>query len=36
MDGLVTVAVAVAVAVLFLDPTAPADALLAGLSMARD
>lgn len=32
MDGLVPVAVALAVAVLFLDPQAPADALLAGLS----
>lgn len=32
MDGLVPVAVAVAVAVLFLDPQAPAEALLAGLS----
>jgi len=33
MDGLVTVAVAVALAVLFLDPRAPAGALLAGLSV---
>ena len=32
MDGLVPVAVAVAVAVLFLDPRAPAEALLAGLT----
>ncbi|MBL8844298.1 MAG: phosphatidate cytidylyltransferase [Hyphomicrobium zavarzinii] len=31
MDGLVTVAVAVALAALFLDPQAPASALLAGL-----
>jgi phosphatidate cytidylyltransferase len=34
MDGLVTVAVAVALAVLFLDPSAPAGALLAGLPLA--
>ncbi len=32
MDGLVPVAVAVALAVLFLDPHAPAEALLSGLS----
>lgn len=32
MDGLVSVAVAVALAVLFLDPRAPAQALLAGLA----
>lgn len=34
MDGLVSVAIAVAIAVLFIDPKAPAAALLAGLPLA--